>query len=134
MEYYAGSTMNTYDADGEIADFQLQIGSKNFPEYPVRSHAEAFYQLRKTLGTHDQHNSFDITQHEYRCRKFILGIDTEKVLDAGFTGLNTRAGDILNIRLDHADSTASNWATSLQIILTSDNVLEVKDSGVSVFD
>ena len=134
MEYYAGATMNTYDSSGEIADFQIQVGSKLFPEYPIRSHQEMYYQLRKTLGKHDQHNSFDITQHEYRCRKFIMGIDMEKVLEAGYTGLNTRAGDIMNIRFDHADSTATNWATSMHIILTSDQIMEVRDSGVQVFD
>ena len=37
------------DSNDEF-EFQLQIGSKLFPEYPVRSHAEAYYQLRKTLG------------------------------------------------------------------------------------
>ncbi len=134
MEYYTGSTLNNWDADGEIADFQIQIGSKLFPEYPIRSHAEAYYQLRKTLGKHDQHNSFDITQHEYRCRKMILGIDMEKVLEAGYTGINTRAGDLMNIRFDHASSTDARWATSMHIVLTSDQILEVRDSGVQVFD
>ena len=53
---------NTYDSDGEIAYFQISVGSKNFPEYPIRSLQEAYYQLRKTLGVHDQHNSIDISQ------------------------------------------------------------------------
>ena len=126
--------LNRYNQTNEIADFQIQIGSKLFPEYPIRSHAEAYYQLRKTLGHHDQHNSFDITQAEYRCRKLILGIDMEKVLEAGYTGINTRAGDLMNIRFDHASNTASTWATSMHIILTSDQILEVRDSGVQVFD
>ena len=134
METFTGSTLNDYDADGEIADFQIQVGSKLFPEYPIRSHAEAYYQLRKTLGKHDQHNSFDITQHEYRCRKFVLGIDMEKVLEAGYTGLNTRAGDLMNIRFHHTSSTNTTWATSMHIVLTSDQILEVRDSGVQVFD
>ena len=134
MEFYTGATLNNWDAEGEIGDFQIQIGSKLFPEYPIRSHAEAYYQLRKTLGKHDQHNSFDITQHEYRCRKMILGIDMEKVLEAGYTGLNTRAGDLMNIRFDHASSVDARWATQMHIILTSDQILEVRDSGVQVFD
>ena len=134
MEFYTGDTLNSWDADGEIGDFQIQIGSKLFPEYPIRSHAEAYYQLRKTLGKHDQHNSFDITQHEYRCRKMILGIDMEKVLEAGYTGINTRAGDLMNIRFDHASSVDARWATSMHIVLTSDQILEVRDSGVQVFD
>ena len=134
MESFTGADLNIYDADGEIADFQIQVGSKLFPEYPIRSHAEAYYQLRKTMGKHDQHNSFDITQHEYRCRKFVLGIDMEKVLEAGYTGLNTRAGDLMNIRFDHASSSNTTWATSMHIVLTSDQILEVRDSGVQVFD
>ena len=134
MEDYTGAQRNSWDAAGEIADFQVQIGSKLFPEYPIRSHAEAYYQLRKTLGKHDQHNSFDITQHEYRCRKFIMGIDMEKVLEAGYTGINTRAGDLMNIRFDHATPDADKWAQSLHIVLTSDQILEVRDSGVQVFD
>ena len=134
MESYTGSTLNSYHADGEIADFQVQIGSKLFPEYPIRSHAEAYYQLRKTLGKHDQHNSFDITQHEYRCRKFIMGIDMEKVLEAGYTGINTRAGDLMNIRFDHKTPDADKWAQSMHIVLTSDQILEIRDSGVQVFD
>ena len=134
MEAYTGSSLNKWDASGEIGDFQIQIGSKLFPEYPIRSHAEAYYQLRKTLGKHDQHNSFDITQHEYRCRKMILGIDMEKVLEAGYTGINTRAGDLMSIRFDHASPDDARYATQMHVILTSDQILEVRDSGVQVFD
>ena len=46
---------------GQEFEFQLQIGSKLFPEYPIRSHQEAYYQLKKTLGVQASsvHN-FDI--------------------------------------------------------------------------
>jgi hypothetical protein len=48
--------MSGLDFNGGIYDYteelqwQLQIGSKMFPEYPVRSIAETFYQLNKALG------------------------------------------------------------------------------------
>ena len=42
-----GST--NYDRTKQL-EFQMQIGSKLFPEYPIRSLAEVFYNLRKTLG------------------------------------------------------------------------------------
>ena len=64
----------------------------------------------------------------------ILGIDMEKILEAGYTGINTRAGDLMNIRFDHASSVDARWATSMHIVLTSDQILEVRDSGVQVFD
>jgi hypothetical protein len=38
-----------YDYSKEL-QWQIQIGSKDFPEYPVRSMAESFYQLKKALG------------------------------------------------------------------------------------
>ena len=58
----------------------------------------------------------------------------EKVLEAGFTGANSRNGDILNIRFDHMDSNAANYAQSIHIILHADAVMEVKDTGIVVYD
>ncbi len=63
-----------------------------------------------------------------------MGIDMEKVLEAGYTGINTRAGDLMNIRFDHKTPDADKWAQSMHIVLTSDQILEVRDSGVQVFD
>ena len=40
---------NHFDSDGEF-EYQIQSGSKLYPVYPVRSHAEAFSQLSKTMG------------------------------------------------------------------------------------
>jgi hypothetical protein len=134
MHAYAGGANNQFNSKGEF-EFQLQLGSKLYPEYPIRSHAEAYYQLRKTLGVQSSslHN-FDIDSHEYRNWKFVLGTDMEKVLEAGFTGANTRAGDILNISFKHNDTVDTNYATSMHIVLHSDNIVEIRDSGVTVFD
>ncbi len=32
-----------------LSHLQLQIGAKLFPEYPIKTHAEAFYSLRKAF-------------------------------------------------------------------------------------
>jgi hypothetical protein len=131
----------TFDSTGEF-EFRLQIGSKIFPEYPIRSHNEAFYQLQKCLGVHASavHN-FDISAREYRYSKFVLGTDCEKVLDAGFTGLNTRAGDLLTVSLKYNSNTSTTTSTDtnrladrLHIVLHSDQILEIRDSGCQVFD
>jgi hypothetical protein len=126
----------THNKDGEF-EFQLQIGSKLFPEYPIRSHNEAYYQLCKTLGVQASsvHN-FDIAAREYRSTKFVLGTDCEKVLDAGFTGINTRAGDLMSIRFNYNSSGTLNnrLADRLHIVLHSDQILEIRDSGCQVFD
>ena len=134
MNNYAGHFNHTESGEFE---FQLQIGSKLFPEYPIRSHNEAYYQLKKTLGVQSfaVHN-FDITPAEYRDYKFILGTDCEKVLDAGFTGLNTRAGDLMSVSFKY-NSPGTNGvrlANRIHIVLHSDQILEVRDSGCQVFD
>ena len=134
MYEYAKVADNQFNSNGEF-EAQLQLGSKLYPEYPIRSHAEAFYQLRKTMGVQSSSlHSFDVDSHEFRTCKFIWGTDMEKILEAGFSGMNTRNSDILSVRFDHSDSTAANYATSMHILLHSDNIMEVRDSGVVVFD
>ena len=71
-------------------------------------------------------HNFDVSAVEYRDYKFILGTDCEKVLDAGFTGLNTRSGDLLSVSLKYANAgTAVNGiyprlADRIHIVLHSD--------------
>ena len=140
----------TIKSDAEF-EFQLQVGSKLFPEYPIRSHQEAYYQLKKTLGVQASavHN-FDINAHQYRDHRFILGTDCEKVLDAGFTGINTRAGDLMTVRFKYKsrgigpfpeyNEDLNNWmstarlADRIHIVLHSDQIVEIRSSGCQVFD
>ncbi len=91
------ATLPQFSPNGEF-NFSIQIGSKLFPDYPMRSHSEAYYQLKKTLGVQSSHvHSFDINSKQYRDHKLVLGIDTEKVLDAGWSGINMRTGDLLRV-------------------------------------
>ena len=116
-------------------EFQLQVGSKLFPEYPVRSHSEAYYQLRKTLGMQSSSvHSFDISPVEYRDNKFVIGIDCEKVLEAGWTGLNTRSGDLMTVRMKYMNAAANRLADRIHIVLHSDQIMEINDSGVRIYD
>ena len=130
----ANGVAGVYNPDREM-EFQFQIGSTLYPEYPIRSAAEAFYQLRKTLGIHtSSFHNVDITPAQWIYNKFILGIDTERVLAAGFTGLNTRAGDLLTIKVKHLSAEAAIFADRMQIILHADMVLNIRDTGVEVME
>ena len=53
--------------------YQVQIGSKLIPEYPVNSLSENYSQLKKTVG-----RAFKMHSSWYRSRKYILGLDLEK--------------------------------------------------------
>ena len=44
-----GEMVHVYPPDGEF-EYHMQIGSKLYPEYLVRSQQKAYYQLKKTLG------------------------------------------------------------------------------------
>ena len=89
---------SVYDYNKEL-ELQMQLGSKLFPEYPIRSLAEAFYQLRKSLGINSTNAQMNMVQRYYRDHKFVVGLDTEKLTGASFTGYNTRAGDLLTLKI-----------------------------------
>ena len=124
------------DQDKEM-EFQVQIGSKMYPEIPIRANAEAFSQLVKCLGVHNSaFHGVAITPYNYRSHNQIIGIDTEKVLSAGFTGINTRAGDLMTIKAKaiNPGSFGGNNPIKLYSILHTDCILEVRDGGVQIFD
>lgn len=130
------TTPGAYNGGKEV-ELHVQIGSKLYPEYPIRSASETFSQLRKTMGIHQSpFHSLDVTGLQFRSYKFIASIDTEKVLEAGFTGLNTRAGDLLTIKVKPMDTTVmgATKPTKFFTVLHSDNILEIQESGVTVFD
>ena len=71
--------------------------------------------------------------------KFVIGIDTEKVLDAGLAGLNTRAGDLLTVKFKYAKPAAGGaisapgTAQLMLIVLHYGHILEIHGTGVRVF-
>ena len=130
----AGNTLTKYTTDtsaSEIKSLQLQIGSVLIPQYPIRSHAECFYSLRKALGVVSNNiANLDIDGNDYRNNKFIVGMDCEKVLGLAFTGQNTK-NSLMTVRLNTLDA---NVATRIQILLTAEMILEIADAGITVFD
>ena len=69
----------------------------------------------------------------------VIRLDTEKLLEAGFTGLNTRAGDLLTVKFKYKTPAAggavdaTRVANLLHIVLHSDHILKVHDAGIRVF-
>jgi hypothetical protein len=117
-------------------EWQIQVGNKTFPEYPVRSTKESFYQLRKCLGIHNStFHSIDINSVEYNSFKFVMGIDTEKVLSAGFTGLNTKAGDLMTIKFSNMPTSQANYPPDkVYIVMHADMLMNIRDSGVEIME
>ena len=118
---------SSYDPDFEM-EWQVQIGSRLFPEYSVRSNSESYYQLEKCLRiSSSSFHSIDINGPDYHQLKFIIGLDLEKVLGAGFTGINTKAGDMLTINTKSDSST--NNASKMHVLLHADAIMQISDGG-----
>ena len=119
-----------YDVEDEHS-FQIQIGDKIMPEYPLASVTETLYQLGKTVG-HPLH----IYGRWFRSHRYIIGLDSEKISGAGFTGLSTKAGDQITLNFKNCD--AEGWTSSvptrLYCALHYDSVLNIQDSGIQVLD
>ena len=67
----ASSVSDSYFVADEHS-FQVQVGSKLYPEYPVTSLTEALYQLKKTGSP------FQMYSRWYRTHRYIIGLDMEK--------------------------------------------------------
>lgn len=124
-----------YDANFE-QEVQLQIGSKLFPEYAMTSLQEQFSNLRKCLGVQQsQFHSLDITPQEYMTHKHIIGIDTEKILSASFSGENLKSGSLITIKLKQGTSTPSSaYPAKIYVIMHCDYIVNIRDTGIEVLD
>ena len=126
-------------------EFQIQLGPKLYPEYPVKSLSEAFCILKQTLNLPDWGlHSVGIDNKQYRSNKFIFAMSFEKVPEASWTGTNTKTGQILLIKLNAVDTTkdgaagdgsvVGNIADMMYITLQTENILEIRDTACSIYD
>ena len=130
------SVEGIYDINKDL-EFQIQLGSKLFPEYPCNSLSQCFYHLRKALNLPVFHqHSISIDFKQYRDRQFIFGFSFEKVPDSSYTGINTRAGQQMLIKIKPAGTAipVADMPDEMFITLLSEQILEIKDLGLKVFD
>ena len=125
-----------YDVNKDL-EFQIQLGSQLFPEYPCNSITQCFYHLRKALNLPMFHqHSLAVDFIQYRDRQFIFGFNFERVVDSSYTGINTRAGQQMLIRIKPAGASipTGDMPDQMYITLLSEQILEIKDLGLKVYD
>ena len=126
-------TIGGYASEMEL-EAQLQIGSKLYPTYPIRTCQEAFYSLRKCMGIEASNfHSMDITPREYRRHKFIMAFDTEKMLGTAFSGMNIKTGSLMTLEMKSAAPSAI-MPDTCYLTLHFDSILSIRDSGIEVFE
>ena len=123
-------------------EFQIQLGGKLYPEYPVKSINECFSILKQTLNLPDHHqHSIGIEFKDYVDYKFVFAMDFQKVPEASWTGVNSKAGQILIVKVNALDKTVdgidgvvNKIGSTMYITLVSENILEIRDTGCAVYD
>ena len=129
MSYSTGTYASVFELEA-----QLQVGSKLFPTYPIRTCQEAFYQLRKCMGIESSNfHSMDITPLEYRNHKFVLAFDTEKMLGTAFSGINIKTGSLMTLKMK-STAPAADMPDTCYLVLHFDSILSIRDSGIEVFE
>ena len=129
-------TEGIYDSNLDL-QMQIQLGSKLYGEYPITSLQECYYHLRKALNLPMFHqHSMSIDFRQYRDRQFVFGFSYEKVPDSSYTGVNTRAGQQMLVKIKPANASiaTTNLPDNIYITLLSEQILEIKDLGLKVYD
>ena len=129
--------MNGTNKFAQELERQLQVGAKMLPEYPCKNISQSFYELKKALGIAS--SSFrSISPNKDMCTRdhFIVGVDAEKIIEAGFTGLNAEARDLMSTRVKRAGGTSipAGFGNKMHIAVHSDNILEMREAGCQLFD
>ena len=64
----------------------------------------------------------------------LLELIQKKASGAAWTGINTRAGDLLTVKMKGDNSITADMPTQMFVVLHSDNIMEISDGIVSVYD
>jgi hypothetical protein len=117
----------------------LQLGAKLYPEYATNNLSECFYRLREALNLPDKRlHAISINYKDYLRNKFVFCTDFQRVPDASWSGVNTKAGQVLMVNVKAMDQTtitnAGGIATTMYTLLQAEQILEIRDVGCTVYD
>ena len=137
-DFYLPASVNAMeDLEQGQHSVWLQVGSKLYPESPIRDSTEAYYQVSQTVK-----NPMPIYSRWYHTCIHIIGMDMEKIRLAGFTGLNIKAGDMLTVTFrgcnvlipDGSATQTYSIPTRVFCALHYDAVLIIRDYGVELLE
>jgi hypothetical protein len=126
-----------YNPNYEL-QINLQFGSKLYPEYPTNNLSECFYRLREALNLPDKRlHAISINYKDYIRNKFVFCADFQRVPGASYTGINTKAEQVLMVNVkavDPARLVGDHIANTMYTLLQAEQILEIRDVGCTVYD
>ena len=131
--------VNTFDMFSDAAqtiEHQLQIGSKNYPEMPVRGVSESWLRLMQALGVSQSlAHSLGVSYYDYISKSFVLAYDTEKVSLAHATGVSTQGGQELRLSVKNLQPNDGSVQMKRAYIATHQDVIfEIRAGSVTKLD
>ena len=135
------TTLPNYNVTRDAFRFQLTAGAHLWPQLPMQSLAEAYYQLSTCLGQLQSAEGLSVGP-PYRSTNFHIGLDLEKMAATAagtraFSGLNTKASnDQLRFQFDTVTSDVGNgYLPARQYVFCQYNtLLELRAEGAIVAD
>ena len=122
----------TYNTDVDDFQWQLQIGSRKWPERPCRGIAESWMRLRQAAGSFYGSSDHSIAPTDYAGSCYILGNNFEKVDSmASHSGYSTKDGSIVQLIIENSGLAAGDACLIYQIY---DGLLSIQDGSCSVFE
>ena len=113
--------------------YQLQIGSREWPERPVSSVAETWMRFRQAAGVFYGSDDVAISPVDFHNKKAVLAIDLEKVGNqALYSGYSTKDGSIVTI--DYANSGMGGAGDFALVYMIFDGIVSIRDGTVDVFE
>ena len=110
---------------------QAQLDSFLFPETPMDSHGEIFSKLQEAASTYDQKLvTLSLTPQSFKTNAFCAAINMMRAPGSAFSGLNTRTGSLLTLKLNNMRTETSKvFAHFVGTIL-----VEIRADSCSVYD
>ena len=79
----------------------------------------------------------DINNEKYEKLHHIIACDTEKTLQAGYTGLDMKRGQLMTVKIKAQNPSildAGRMPDNIQVVLHSDQILDIGFTGTQVQD
>ena len=123
------------DNNQSLMEWSLQIGSKRFPDSPATSLPETFSLLRQAVGVYDSDiRSLNMTLQSYSDTGFVIGVPLQTQAGVFSSGYSTRSGDLLTFTAKGLTIQNGRGAGHVYLHLFSEQLVEIREGGVSVLD
>ena len=137
VNYFWHPMGTAFDQSRDRVQLMLKVGSKNYPQYPIDSLAEAYFRFKQAVGKQWGETELNISPLEWRYSKFIAGFDVEKcgsgASGLNWTGTNTQGGEAVRLEVKGAATASGQPGPSETFIVVAyDAIVNIRSTGAEL--